>query len=162
MKAYVVVTEQEAAEDGYVVEAVITRPYAHMEPEQRAYDVAERIGLSDKVDATAEVKVLQVMLDPTNLQLEVTPDISEIKQDEFVKAAYLELKRRGTMMIPLWANPAWLVHEIKANYSVGIDFKGRSMTLVAPQEVQRRREFGIADANFPNEGDAGFTETQTP
>lgn len=158
MQAYIVVTEQEAAEDGYFIEAVITRPYGDMTAEERAYDVAERVGSSDKVNADAEVKVIQVPLDPTNIQLDVTPDISEIKHGDFVLAAYLELKRKGVLMIPLWANPAWLVHEVKARYDVGIDFKGRQMTLVSPGEVQRRREHGVPDENAPS--DFGFTETR--
>jgi len=162
MQAFIVVTEQEAAEDGYVIEAVITRPYGDMSADERAYDVAERVGASDKVNADAEVKVLQVLLDPTNLQLEVTPDISEVKHGDFALAAYLELKRKGTLMVPLWANPAWLVHEVKARFDVGIDFRGRQMTLVSPEEMRSRRDHGIPDVNAPSDfgDDAGFVETR--
>lgn len=165
MQAYVVVTEQEAAEDGYVIEAVVTKPFGELSAEERAYDIGDRLAVSDKVNADSEIKVYQVLVDPTNRELEVTQDLHEIQAGDFVTAAYMEIRRKGFIQVPLWAAPAFLVHELRARYNLNLDFVGRQITIVSKEEMERR----VASGQEPErrgaqqvwtEPDAGFVETQ--
>lgn len=132
--------------------------------EGKANDAINRLRLRDQDDTDVDYNLRFCNTDPTPDMLELPKTLREMGCDDLLKAAYIELANNGKMYVPLWINPAWLVHELKAKYSIGIDFKGREMTLVGQAEQQRRKEFGIADANFPSDygidDDAGFVETR--
>lgn len=123
-----------------------------------ANDAINRLRLRDEADNEVDYNLRPCNTDPTPDMLELPKTLREMGCDDLLKAAYIELANDGSMYVPLWINPSWLVHELKARYDLGIDFKGRQMTLVSADEVRRRREFGVQDENAPS--DYGFTETK--
>jgi hypothetical protein len=153
MIGFIVVVEKEHMEDGYRIEAVVTKGMNGMGVEDRAYDIAYRIQADDS--RGGEVMVIPTKLDPSNADLEVLVQLDEVPKDDFVKAAYLELRRSGELQIPLWVNTAWLRHEVRARYDVGVECFGRKMILTrkadeAPQSTIVQTE----------DEDAGFAETE--
>ena len=137
--------------------------------EKLANDAINRLRLRDADDNEVDWNLRTCSVNPTPDMLELPKTLREMGCDDLLKAAHIELCNEGTMYVPLWINPAWLVHELKARYDLGIDFRGRQMTLVSESEARRRREFGIADENAPsdfgipeqrNGDDDGFVETQ--
>lgn len=134
------------------------------EPRVRAHEVMRRMTADGLHEVSMSIEELAV--NPTNKQLGLKPTLSEIAQSEFVDVAARELMEQGYLQIPLWVNPAWLVHEVRANYDVGIDFKGRRMELVSQEEMERRVNSGLAPERrsramvLTEDDDAGFTETQ--
>lgn len=137
--------------------------------EDKANDAINRLRLRDADNDEVDYNLRPCNTDPTPEMLELPKTLREMGCDDLLKAAYIELVNNGTMYVPLWINPAWLVHELKARYDLGIDFKGRQMTLVSAEESRRRRDYGIADENAPSDfgipeqrggDDAGFVETQ--
>lgn len=137
--------------------------------EGKANDAINRLRLRDADNDEVDYNLRPCNTDPTPEMLELPKTLREMGCDDLLKAAYIELVNNGTMYVPLWINPAWLVHELKARYDLGIDFKGRQMTLVSAEESRRRRDYGIADENAPSDfgipeqrggDDAGFVETQ--
>jgi hypothetical protein len=136
-----------------------------------ANDAINRLRLRDADDNEVDWNLRSCGVNPTPDMLELPKTLREMGCDDLVKSAFIELCNNGKMYVPLWINPAWLVHELKARHNIGIDFKGRQMTLVGEAEQKRRREFGIADENAPSDfgipeqrgagdDDAGFVETQ--
>ena len=103
-------------------------------------------------------------VNPTPQMMELPKTLREMGCDDLLQSAYIELANNGSMYVPLWINPAWLVHELKAKYDIGIDFKGREMKLVGAVELESRRRHGIPDVNAPSDfgtdDDAGFVESQ--
>lgn len=131
--------------------------------EDKANDAINRLRLRDVDNDEVDYNLRPCSVDPTPEMLELPKTLREMGCDELLNSARIELCNEGKMYVPLWINPAWLVHELKAKYGLGIDFKGRQMKLVSPDEVQRRRELGISDENAPSDfgyEDAGFTETR--
>lgn len=131
--------------------------------EDKANDAINRLRLRDEANDEVDYNMRPCNTDPTSEMLELPKTLREMGCDDLLNAARIELCNNGTMYVPLWVNPAWLVHELKAKYNLGIDFRGREMTLVLPDEVKRRREFGIQDENAPSDfgyADAGFVETK--
>jgi hypothetical protein len=137
------------------------------DPKARAHEVMRRM-TGDGTYETMSVEMLTTNL--SNGELKLRPSLHEVAQKDFVDAAARELMDEGCLTIPLWVNPAWLVHEVKANYDLGVDFSGRRMTLVSKEEAERRVREGIAperrarpskDAAESDayDRDAGFTET---
>lgn len=128
----------------------------------RAHEVMRRLSSEGKGDSFS-VEKLDVNL--TNEKLGLRPMLKEVKHGDFVDAAFVELHENGSLMIPLWVSPAWLVHEVRARYNVGIDFVGRQMTLVSHDEMQRRVSEGIEPERrksplvVTEEEAAGFVET---
>jgi len=129
--------------------------------EDKANDAINRLRLRDADNNEVDYNLRPCNTDPTPEMLELPKTLREMGCDDLIKAAYIELLNNGSMYVPLWINPAWLVHELKARHDIGIDFRGRQMKLVSPDEVNRRREFGIPDENAPSDfgDDAGFVET---
>jgi len=130
--------------------------------EGKANDAINRLRLRDEANDEVDYNLRPCNTDPTPDMLELPKTLREMGCDELLKSAYIELANNGKMYVPLWINPAWLVHELKAKYSIGIDFKGREMKLVSKDEQRRRSEFGIADENAPSDfgtDDGGFVET---
>jgi len=132
--------------------------------EGKANDAINRLRLRDQDDNEVDYNLRPCNTDPTPDMLELPKTLREMGCDDLLNAARIELCNNGSMYVPLWVNPAWLVHELKAKYELGIDFRGRQMTLVSAEEARRRREFGIADENAPSDfgtdDEAGFVETQ--
>ncbi|QKY78621.1 hypothetical protein SEA_DRYAD_83 [Streptomyces phage Dryad] len=136
--------------------------FAVFTDEAKANDAINRLRLRDDQDNEVDWNLRTCSVNPTPDMLDLPKTLREMGCDDLLKAAYIELANNGTMYVPLWIAPAWLVHELKARYDIGIDFKGRQMTLVTADEVRRRREFGIQDENAPSDfgDDAGFVETK--
>lgn len=131
--------------------------------EDLANDAINRLRVRDQHDEDVDYNLRSCGVNPDPMMLELPLTLKEKGSGDIVLAAYYELCVEGKMYVPLWINPAWLVHEIKANYDVGIDFKGRQMTLVSPEEVQRRERLGIARNSIEHDSeDAGFVETEEP
>jgi hypothetical protein len=128
--------------------------FAVFTDEGLANDAINRLRVRDQQDTDVDWCLRSCGVNPDPQMLELPQTLQERGSADIVLAAYYELCVEGRMFVPLWINPAWLVHELKARHDVGIDFKGRLMTLVSPDEVRRRREFGVQDA--------GFVETQEP
>lgn len=130
--------------------------------EDKANDAINRLRLRDEADNEVDYNLRPCSVDPTPEMLELPKTLREMGCDELLNSARIELCNNGKMYVPLWINPAWLVHELKAKYELGIDFKGREMTLVSKDEQRRRRDFGIPDVNAPSDfgtDDGGFVET---
>ncbi|HSR54149.1 MAG TPA: hypothetical protein VLV83_25245, partial [Acidobacteriota bacterium] len=119
--------------------------------EDKANDAINRLRLRDQDNDEVDYNLRPCNTDPTPDMLELPKTLREMGCDDLLKAAYIELANNGKMYVPLWINPAWLVHELKARYDLGIDFKGRQMTLVSAEERRRRREFGFQDENAPSD-----------
>lgn len=130
--------------------------------EDKANDAINRLRVRDQHDEDVDYNLRSCGVNPDPVMLELPLTLKERGGDDIVLAAYYELCVEGKMYVPLWINPAWLVHEIKARYDVGIDFQGRQMTLVSKDEQRRRRDYGISDLNAPSDfgDDAGFVETK--
>lgn len=133
--------------------------------EGKANDAINRLRLRDEADNEIDYNLRYCNTDPTPDMLELPKTLREMGCDDLLNAARIELCNNGKMYVPLWVNPAWLVHELKAKFDLGIDFKGREMTLVSASEVESRRRHGIPDVNAPSDfgmddGDAGFVETR--
>ena len=154
MNGYIVVVEQEHTEDDYSIEAVVTKGMNGMSAEQRAYDIAYRIQIDDS--RSGEVRVIPVELDPSNAKLKVLAELAEVPKEDFVKSAYLDLRRNGDLQVPLWVNMLWLVNEVRARYEVDIESVGRKMTLVHDADKMRPSATVVTEA----EEDAGFAETE--
>lgn len=128
----------------------------------RAHEVMRRLSSEGKGDSFS-VEKLDINL--SNEMLGLRPMLSEVKHSDFVDAAFVELHENGEMFVPLWANPAWLVHEVRARYDIGIDFVGRKMTVVSRDEMERRVNEGIEPERrrspqvVTEDEDAGFQET---
>ncbi|AVP41517.1 hypothetical protein SEA_WENTWORTH_78 [Streptomyces phage Wentworth] len=133
--------------------------------EDKANDAINRLRLRDEAEQDIDYNLRYCSVDPTPDMLDLPKTLREMGCDELLNSARIELCNNGKMYVPLWINPAWLVHELKAKYDLGIDFKGREMKLVSPEERRSRKEFGIPDVNAPsdfgdgNDVDAGFVES---
>lgn len=130
--------------------------------EEGANEAINRLRARDVNDDEVDWNMRPCNVDPDPRMLDLPLTLREMTGNPVVEAAYYELLAEGRMMVPLWVNPAWLVHEVKARYDVGIDFKGRQMTLVDAAELESRRRHGIPDENAPSDfgtDDAGFVET---
>jgi hypothetical protein len=136
--------------------------FAIFTDEDKANDAINRLRLRDAEDNEVDWNLRSCGVNPTPDMLDLPKTLREMGCDELLNSARIELCNNGKMYVPLWINPAWLVHELKAKYELGIDFRGREMKLVSPDEVKRRREFGIQDENAPSDfgDDAGFVETK--
>lgn len=138
--------------------------FAVFTDEGLANDAINRLRLRDEDNNDIDYNLRSCGVNPTPDMLELPKTLREMGCDELLKSAYIELANNGRMYVPLWINPAWLVHELKAKYNIGIDFKGREMTLVGASEAESRRRHGIPDVNAPSDfgmdGDAGFVESQ--
>src|SRR5690242_1873287 len=108
--------------------------------EDKANDAINRLRLRDAENDEVDYNLRPCNTDPTPEMLELPKTLREMGCDDLLNAARIELCNNGTMYVPLWINPAWLVHELKARYDLGIDFKGRQMTLVSAEERRRRRD----------------------
>ncbi|QNR52022.1 hypothetical protein phiRKBJ001_80 [Streptomyces phage phiRKBJ001] len=140
--------------------------------EDKANDAINRLRLRDENLEDVDYNLRYCSVNPTPEMLELPKTLREMGCDDLLKAAYIELCNDGKMYVPLWINPAWLVHELKAKYDLGIDFKGREMKLVSKSELLARRRHGIPDVNAPSDfgtdaaesaaydrDDAGFVES---
>jgi hypothetical protein len=130
--------------------------------EGKANDAINRLRLRDEADSEVDYNLRPCNTDPTPDLLGLPKTLREMGCDDLLESARIELLNEGKMYVPLWINPAWLVHELKAKYELGIDFMGRQMTLVSKAEQRSRREYGIPDVNAPSDfgtDDAGFVET---
>lgn len=130
--------------------------------EDKANEAINRLRARDAKDEGVDWNLRSCGTDPEPAMLDLPPTLKEMTGNPVVEAAYYELQAEGSMMVPLWINPAWLVHELKARYDIGIDFKGREMRLVDANEMYSRRRHGIPDVNAPSDFgyvDAGFVET---
>lgn len=138
--------------------------FAVFTDEGKANDAINRLRARDAKDTEVDWNMRPCCTNPESLELDLPPALNEISNKHVVQAAYLDLVAKGKVFVPLWISPAWLVHEVKVQYDVGIDFKGREMTLVSEAEVQSRRSFGIPDVDAPSDfgyTDTGFTETRS-
>src|SRR3546814_3931207 len=81
----------------------------------RAHEVMRRM----TADGTYEsMSIEKLVVNKSNAALGLKPTLAEVEQREFVDAAAKELFEHGSMQIPLWLNPAWLVHEVRDRKSV--------------------------------------------
>lgn len=137
--------------------------FAVFTDQDKANDAINRLRIRDADNNEVDWNLRACNTDPTPEMMELPKTLREMGCDDLIKAAYFELCNNGKMYVPLWINPAWLVHELKARHNIGIDFKGREMTLVSAEETRKRREYGIPDENAPSDfgvDDAGFVETK--
>lgn len=95
-----------------------------------------------------------VPVNPSNDDLGLKPMLHEVKKNDFTDVAYTELFEKGEVWVPLWMNPGWLVNELRFRYGIGIDYVGRKITLISPDEIERRKSIVVE-----TEENAGFTET---
>lgn len=147
----------------FVDEGRTEEHFAVFTDEDRANDAINRLRARDARDENIDWNMRPCSTNPGMAEMGLPPTIAEMRGDDVVEATYYELESVGRMMVPLWVNPAWLVHEVKARYDIGIDFKGREMKLVDKVEQRSRKEFGIPDVNAPSDfgyTDAGFVETR--
>jgi hypothetical protein len=130
--------------------------------EDKANDAINRLRVRDAELDEVDWNMRPCSTNPTPDMLELPKTLREMGCEELLNAARIELISEGKMYVPLWVNPAWLVHELKAKYDLGIDFRGRQMTLVSASELEARRRHGIPDVNAPSDfgDDAGFVETR--
>lgn len=120
------------------------------EPRVRAHEVMRRMTAEDKFQT---MSLEEVQINPTDKELGLKPKLADVEQIDFVRSAYMQLQDEGQMHVPLWINVAWLRHEIRANYDVGVNSNGRKLMLVAKEDEVRP---GVLISTEP---DAGFTET---
>jgi hypothetical protein len=142
---------EDEADGQFVVVATFATSAELPDPRVRAHEVMHRMSMEDLYQT---MSIEEVMINPTDKELGLKPKLAEVEQIDFVRAAYMQLVREASIAVPLWVNVAWLVHEIRANYDVGINYTGRTLTIVAKEDEVR-----IARVSTEDDLDAGFTET---
>lgn len=145
-------TDHEEDDGTYGVIATFVTSAELPEPRVRAHEVMRRMIAEDRFQT---MSIEEVDINPTDQELGLKPKLADVAQIDFVRSAFLEIQEMGEMRIPLWVNMPWLVHELRANYEVGINYSGRKIVLVHPDD-ERRPSPDVTTAEFV---DQVLTET---
>lgn len=113
--------------------------------EAKANDTLARLGerAKDQGDEWVHFELRPIVADPSPESLGLPKTLREMGCDELLEEAYIILMNNGEMYVPLWTNPSWMVHEIKARYNILVELKGRQMKTL-----------------YSAGRDCGFTETE--